>query len=105
MHISPVTLSNLVCHSSPPALVNFSEMGLVLGVDNPDGIAACDDDVGHQMAQRAMARVRPVERRHRLTAAAEPQQSTFLANPLANLCGTWSSQSWSNGKDQARPSI
>src|SRR5262245_30474017 len=56
MHISPMTLSNLVCHMSPPALVDLGEMGLVLGIHNPDGVAACDDDVGNEMSQRAVAR-------------------------------------------------
>ena len=77
MQIGAMALPNLVGHSTPTVLVDFGEVGLVLGVDNPDATTSGYGDVGNKMAERPMARIGPVKRCHRFA------QSTRAHNPAS----------------------
>ena len=51
MQIGAVALSDVVSHATPAVLVNFSEVGLVLGIHDPDRSPANDDDVRNEMTK------------------------------------------------------
>jgi hypothetical protein len=60
MEISAVGVSKLIARSMPTNLIEFGEVGLVLGVKDVNRGAPADDDVGHEVTQCPQSWSRPM---------------------------------------------
>jgi hypothetical protein len=85
VQVGTMTVADIVGHPPPPVLVDFSEMRFVLGIDDPDRAPADYDYVRDEVAERAVARVRPVKRPHCFTEAATAYRSASSSHFLSHL--------------------
>ena len=85
MQVGAVTLPDVICHTAPAAFVDFGEMRFVLGVDDSDRASPNDDHVWHEVAKRAVARVRPVQRRQGLAQPADAHCATSSTHIFSDL--------------------
>src|SRR5262245_22697339 len=61
----------LVLKLSPPPFVEFSEVGLVFGIDHVNVASALEHEVWHELRQRSIGRLPPPDRKRGFTEAAD----------------------------------
>src|ERR1700690_1739370 len=61
MDVSAVGLARVVREALPPPLVQLGQVGLVLCVDDVNRPAGDHDDVGHEVAERSVRGVAPLQ--------------------------------------------
>src|SRR5687767_13888929 len=67
MDVGTVCLANVVSETMPALLVKLGEVRLVLRIDHLDELAAEHDDVGHEMTERAVGWIGPIDRDQRFS--------------------------------------
>jgi len=72
VEVGAVLGTGLFGEAVPADFVKFGQVGLILGVHDTDRATAADDDVGNQVAERAMGGVGPLEGEGGLPQPAHP---------------------------------